>query len=117
MDFKPFALIACLLIGNACAQGNQSLYTGLNNSDIGSSPNVGYILNRTDPATLARLDVSLQKIIDDASDNSSTPIPSGNYILSESLHVNKSITLISSSFALIDAQKTSQMLQIILERA
>ena len=29
MDLKPLALAACLLISGACAQDNQSLYTGL----------------------------------------------------------------------------------------
>jgi len=96
MDLKSFVLVACFLIGNACAQDNQSLYTGLNNSDVSSSPNVGYSLNSTDLTTLSRLDVSLQKIIEDAPDNSSIPIPSGSYILSEPLHINKNITLTGS---------------------
>lgn len=42
MDLKLFALATCLLIGGACAQDNldyNSLYTGLNDSEVGSDPN------------------------------------------------------------------------------
>ncbi|MGE5373395.1 MAG: right-handed parallel beta-helix repeat-containing protein [Phycisphaerales bacterium] len=56
-------------------------------------------------------DVSLQKLIDDANDSSSIPIPSGGYVLSEPLHINKNITLVGSPFAYIDARGASQILQ------
>jgi len=79
MDLKLFALDVCLLIGSACTQDNRSLYTG-----------VGSNLNSTE---IPRLDVPLQNLIDDASDDSSISMLSGNYVLSEPLHISKNITL------------------------
>lgn len=96
MNLKLFSLAVCLLIGSACAQDY-----GLN--DLGSN------LNSTE---LPRLDVPLQKLIDDASEGSSIRIPLGRYNLSEPLHINKNMTLVGSPFAYIDAQGTSQILQI-----
>ena len=91
MNLKLFALAACFLIGSACAQTDQDYYglcTGL--TEIGSS------MDSTDRVSLPRLDVSLQQLIDDASDGSSILIPSGGYDLSEPLHeplhISKSIT-------------------------
>ena len=106
MDLKLFALATCLLIGGACAQDNldyNSLYTGLNDSEVGSDPNFGSNLKITELVSLPRLDVSLQKLIDDASDDSSITVPSGSYVLSEPLHINKNITLTGSPSAFIDA--------------
>ena len=77
MDLKLFALAACFLIGSAYAQDNQdynSLYTSSNDSGVGSDPNIGSNLNSTE---LPRLDVSLQKLIDDASDGSSITVGLG----------------------------------------
>lgn len=61
---------------------------------------------------LPRLEVSLQKLVDDASDGSSITIDLGNYVLSEPLHINKNITLVGSPFAAFDAQGDSQILKI-----
>ena len=112
MGLRLFALGSCLLIGGTCAQDGQDydgLYTSL--TEIGSS------LNSTELVSLPILDVSLQKVIDGAPDNSSIPIPSGNYVLSEPLHVNKNMTLTGSPFAIIDARGASQVLQIDNPRA
>jgi hypothetical protein len=81
------------------AQDNQSLYTGL----------IGIGSNSTE---LPRLDVPLQRLIDDAKDGSSITIPLDSYKLSEQLHISKNITLIGSPFAYIDGQGTSQILKI-----
>jgi len=109
MDLKLFSLTACLLIGGACAHDNQdynSLYASLNDFGIGSN------LNSTELGSLPRLDVSLQQLIDDASDGSSIRIPLGGYVLSEPIYINKNITLTGSPFAYIEDQGTSQILQI-----
>jgi hypothetical protein len=101
MGLKLFALTVYLLIGSACAQGHDL-------NDLGSN------LNSTE---LLRLDVPLQKLIDDASDGSSITIPLADYNLSEPLCINKNVTLTGSPFAFIDAQGTSQVLQIDNPRA
>jgi hypothetical protein len=76
---------------------------------------VGSSLNSTGPAYQPGSDI--QKLIDDAPDGSSIPIPSGNYVLSDPLHISKNVILTGSPFALIDAQGTSQILQIDNHRA
>ncbi len=103
MNLKMFTL--CILIGNACI----SICTALNDSGVGSDPNIGSNLNSTE---LPRLDVSLQKLIDDASDGSSITVGLGNYVLSQPLHISKNITLIGSPFVAVDGQGTSQILQV-----
>ena len=115
MDLKLLALAASLLIGGACAQDNQEydrLHTGLNDSGIVCSPNVGSDLSGTELGSRPKLDISvLQKLIDDASDGSSIETED-DYISSQPLHINKNVTLAGSPFAAIDAWGSSQILKI-----
>jgi hypothetical protein len=104
MNSKLLAFTACLLIGCACAQDNQSLYTGL--AEIGSS------LNNTEFPPMPPYPAYLQQLIDGAQDCSFIRIPSNNHVLNEPLYVNKNITLFGSPFAVINAQRTSQILRI-----
>ena len=99
MDLKLLVLAASLLIGGACAQDNQdynSPYTGLNDSGIVCSLNVGSDLSGTELGSRPKLDISvLQKLIDDASDGSSIETED-DYISSQPLHINKNVTLVGS---------------------
>jgi len=56
--------------------------------------------------------VSLQTLIDGASDGSSLNIDRGRYVLSEPLHISKNITPVGTPLVYIDAQETGQILQI-----
>lgn len=120
MDLKLLVLAASLLIGDACTQDSQDydrLYTGLNDSGIGCSPNVGSNMGSTELGSRPKLDISvLQKLIDDASDGSSIETE-GNYVSRQPLHINKNITRIGSPTSIIDAHGTRQILRIENPRA
>jgi hypothetical protein len=106
MDLKKCVL--CVLIGIACI----SLCTALNDSAIGSSPDIGSNLNSTELGSRPMLDIYfLQKLVDDASDGSSVTIKD-DYVSSVPLHIDKNITLTGSPIAYIDGQGTSQILKI-----
>jgi hypothetical protein len=110
MNPQLLAIVTCLIIGSTYAQGNQD--SVLNDSGIGCNLNVGSNMGSTELDSSQKLDISvLQKLIDDASDGSSIKTDD-DYVSSQTLHINKNVTLVGSPVSIIDAQGASQILKI-----